>query len=83
MAIAGTLEEVSHLSITTSDTGEVIAVGSFDKGTNTSKFIFTDYIKSHDNVTAEMAGVVFVDHFKLTKDETNTFFKITIAGQEI
>ncbi len=79
--ITGTLENVYPLSLVT-DTGEVIAIGGFDKESNSSVFTFTDYISKHENVTAAMSANAFVEITKVKHTSKNVKFEIDAAGEK-
>lgn len=79
--ITGTLENVYPLSLVT-DTGEVIAIGGFDKASNSSVFTFTDYISKHKNVTADMSARAFVEITKVKHTSKNVKFEIDAAGEK-
>ncbi|MGJ0022301.1 Ig-like domain-containing protein [Streptococcus dysgalactiae] len=56
----------------TSDKGQIIAKGVYDKNTNTSTFTFTDYVKLYDSISGKIDYPQFIDRSKVLNDGTQT-----------
>lgn len=52
----------------TSDKGQIIAKGVYDKSNNTSTFTFTDYVKLHDSISGKIDYPQFINRSKVLND---------------
>lgn len=66
----------------TSDKGQIIAKGVYDKTNNTSTFTFTDYVKLYDNISGKIDYPQFIDRSKVLTDG-NQNISLTIGDYNL